>query len=230
MMNSLPFRRNIENQWNSLRNNINTVADTYDLPGLNGGGWNGGGWNPGGGNGGGQTITPPSWAQGTFYGRAPDGSQIMLTVARNGSVNANINGSMSYGTFTRGNLLNIGGAVARVTRQGNGILTSRTDTGERISYSRNSWGGGGWNPGNPITPPSWARGTFYSTAPDGNRITLMIANNGQVTVEIGGNMSYGTFIQGNMLSINGATARVTSISRGIRTVRTDNGERIDYRR
>ncbi len=194
------------------------------------GGGGGGGWD----NGNGQTITPPSWAEGTFYGRAPDGSQIMLVVNRNGSVNANINGSMSYGRFTRGNYLNIGGAVSRVTRQGNGILTSRIDSGERISYSRSGWGGGGggggWNPGNPISPPSWARGTFYSTAPDGNRITLIISNNGQVTVEIGGNMSYGTFIQGNMLSINGATARVTSISRGIRTVRTDTGERIDYRR
>lgn len=235
MMTSLAFRRNIESQWNALRSSINTVADTFDLPGLNGGGWNGGGGSGGGWGGGGGTITPPSWAQGTFYGRAPDGSQITLTVNRNGSVNANINGAMSYGTFTRGNMLNIGGAVARVTRQGNGILTVRTDTGERIGYSRNGWGGGGgggggWNPGTPISPPSWARGTFYGTAPDGNRITLTISNSGQVTVEIGGNMSYGSFIQGNMLSINGATARVSSVSRGIRTVRTDNGETINYRR
>lgn len=235
MMNTLPFRRNIENQWNGLRNNINTVADTYDLPGLNGGGWNGGGGGGWGGGGGGQTITPPTWAQGVFYGRAQDGSQITLTINRNGSVNANINGGMSYGTFTRGNMLNIGGAVARVSRQGNGILTVRNDNGERISYSR-TWsggGGGGWNPpggGNQISPPSWARGTFYGTAPDGNRITLTISNNGQVTVEIGGNMSYGSFVQGNMLSINGAMARVSSVSRGIRTTRTDNGETITYRR
>src|SRR6187402_2644296 len=35
MMTSLAFRRNIERQWNTLRNDINTVADTFDLPGLN---------------------------------------------------------------------------------------------------------------------------------------------------------------------------------------------------
>lgn len=231
MMLSLPFRRNIENQWSALRNNINTVADTYDLPGLNGGGWNGGGGG-GWGGGGGQTVTPPSWAQGTFYGRAPDGSQITLTIARNGSVNANINGSMSYGTFTSGNYLNIGGAVARVTRQGNGILTSRNDTGERISYSRSGWGdgGSGGGGGNQVSPPNWARGTFFGSAPDGSPITLTIAANGSVTADIGGNVSYGSFTQGNILSINGAYARVTSISRGIRTVRTDSGEVINYRR
>ncbi len=235
MMNTLPFRRNIERQWTSLRNDINTVADTYDLPGLNGGGWNGGGGGWGGGGGGGQTITPPSWAQGVFYGTAPDGSRIMLTVNRNGSVNADINGQMSYGSFTRGNYLNMGGATARVTQQRNGILTVRTDNGERIGYTRNSWGGGGgggggWNPGNPVTPPSWARGTFYGTAPDGSAITLTISSNGQVTANIGGSMSYGTYTRGDMLSIGGATARVSSISRGIRTVRTDTGETINYRR
>ncbi len=246
MMNALPFRRNIERQWTSLRNNINTVADTYDLPGLNGGGWSGGGsgpgWggggNPGWGGPGGQTITPPSWAQGTFYGQAPNGSQITLTIAGNGSVNANINGQTSYGTFTRGNYLNMSGAVARVSRQGNGILTVRTDNSERIAYSRTGWGdggnsGGGWNPGNPgtpISPPSWARGTFYGTAGDGTRITLTISPNGRVTANIGGSNSFGMFTRGNILEINGAYARVSSISRGIRTTRTDNGETITYQR
>lgn len=239
MMNTIPFRRNLERQWNSLRNNINTVADTFDLPGLNGGGWNGGGggWGSGSGggwgSGGGQTINPPSWAQGTFYGTAPNGARIGLTIAANGSVNADINGQMSYGTFTRGNYLVIDGASARVTRQGNGILTVRTDNGERISYSRGNWGGGGgggWNPGDQISPPSWARGTFYGRAPDGSRIALTIAANGSVTVDINGSMSYGSYTRGNILSINGAYARVSSISRGIRTVRTDTGETIDYRR
>lgn len=233
MMNTIPFRRNLERQWNSLRNNINTVADTFDLPGLNGGGWNGGGGEWGGGWGGsGQTINPPGWAQGTFYGTAPNGARIGLTIAANGSVNADINGRMSYGTFTRGNYLVIDGASARVTRQGNGILTVRTDNGERISYSRGTWGGGGggWDPGDQISPPSWARGTFYGRAPDGSRIVLTIAANGSVTVDINGSMSYGSYTRGNILSINGAYARVSSISRGIRTVRTDNGETIDYRR
>jgi len=76
MMNVLPFRRNLESQWNQLRNGINKLADTYDLPGLNGGGWNGGGspgpGYPGGGGVGGNwpgwsTSRPPSWAVGKFY-------------------------------------------------------------------------------------------------------------------------------------------------------------------
>lgn len=228
MMNTLPFRRNIERQWASLRNNINTVADTYDLPGLNGGGWNGGGPGWGGGGGGGSAVTPPGWAQGTFYGNAPDGSQIALTISSNGSVNASVNGQMSYGTFTRGNNLYIDGARSRVTRQGDGILTVRTDNGERISYSRS--GNGGGDPGDQVRPPSWARGTFFGTAPDGSRITLTINANGRVTANVEGQMSYGSFTEGNVLSINGAYARVTSSSRGIRTVRTDNGEVINYRR
>ena len=36
MMNSLPFRRNLERQWTKMRNDLNKLADTYDLPGLNG--------------------------------------------------------------------------------------------------------------------------------------------------------------------------------------------------
>ena len=46
-MNNATFRRNLERQWNRLRNDINKLADTYDLPGLNGGGWNGGPGFPG---------------------------------------------------------------------------------------------------------------------------------------------------------------------------------------
>ncbi len=143
MMNELPFRQNLERQWARLRNDINSLADTYDLEGLDGGGWtggggggSGGGW--GGGAGGGQTITPPTWAQGTFYGSAA-GTPITLTISRNGSVNADIGGQMTYGTFTRGNYLQIAGATSRVTRQGNGILTARTDNGERIAYTRTGW-------------------------------------------------------------------------------------------
>ena len=195
---------------------------------VSGGGGGGGGWGTG------NTVRPPSWAQGTFYGTGPGGEQITLMIAANGSVNASVNGGMTYGRFTAGNYINLGGAVSRVTRQGNGILTTRTDNGERISYSRTGWGGGGggWggNSGNQISPPSWARGTFYGTAPDGTRIILTIANDGSVTATVGGGISYGSFTRGNYLNINGATSRVTSISRGIRTTRTDNGEVINYRR
>lgn len=231
-MNAVPFRRQIERQWNRLRDDINRLADTYDLAGLDGGGWSGGGGGWGGG--GGQTITPPSWAQGTFYGTAPNGTPITLTISSNGSVNANIGGNMNYGTFTRGNNLFIAGATARVTRQGNGILTTRVDTGERIAYSRTGsgggGGGGGWYPGEQINPPSWARGRFFGVAPDGSNITLNIESNGDVTANIGGRVLYGSFTRGNVLSIDGAFARVTALARGIRTVRTDNGLTIDYRR
>ena len=128
MMNVLPFKRNLERQWNQLRKDINKLADTYDLPGLNGGGWNGG--NPGGG-----TSTPPNWAQGTFNGRAPNGTLINLTINRNGQVTANIGGSLSYGNFYNGTII-INGATSRVTRSGNGIRTTRTDNGEVIVYRR----------------------------------------------------------------------------------------------
>ena len=40
----------------------------------------------------------------------------------------------------------------------------------------------------------------------------------------------GTFTRGNVLSINGAASGVSRQGNGIRTVRTDNGERIDYTR
>src|SRR5215203_3720030 len=109
-MNNASFRRNIERQWNRLRDDVNKLADTFDLPGLNGGGWNGnnGSYPQNGGNvyvpssGRGRTSTPPTWSQGTFYGMAPNGSQITLTIARNGQVTADIGGSMSYGTYNRG--------------------------------------------------------------------------------------------------------------------------------
>ncbi|CAN5669764.1 hypothetical protein BH24ACI3_BH24ACI3_05910 [soil metagenome] len=241
-MNSLPFRRNIERQWNQLRNNVNTLANAYGLPGIAGGSWNGGGNQPGGpGWGGGQAgaMRPPNWAQGTFYGVAPNGSQISLTISPNGSVTANVDGGMSYGVYSRGNVLNIAGATSRVTRQGNGILTTRRDNGERIAYSRTSGGNnpgwGGNNPGwggdnNQVAPPAWARGRFVGRAPDGTQIVLMIDNNGSVSANVGGGMSYGSYTSGDFININGATSRVTSVNRGIRTTRTDNGEVITYRR
>lgn len=239
MMRTLPFRRSLERQWNQLRNQINRVADTYDLPGLDGGGWRGGPWNPGnpGYPGGGGGVTPPSWAQGTFYGVAPNGSRIVLTIDRNGNITALIDGSRNYGAYLRNNYLRMNEAVARVTRQGNGIVTTRNDTGERIVYSRNQWDGG-YNPGYPgypgneerVSPPSWARGTFYGTAPDGTRITLTIRNNGEVIANIGGSMSYGSYLRNDYIRMNEATARVTRSGNGFRMTRTDNGEVIYYRR
>ena len=230
MMNAISFRRKLENQWNTMRNDLNTLADTYDLPGLNGGGWNGGN-NGGGWNGNGNMISPPSWARGTFYGTAPDGSRITLTMGNNGQVTALVNGSPSYGAYYR-NGININGAYAHVTKWGDGLSTKRTDNGEVINYSRNGWGNGdnGGGNGGGDRPSSWAIGSFTAQNPQtGGTIYLTVANDGQVTVNMDGNMSYGS-LNGNTLNMNGATATVTKNGNGIRTTRNDNGERINYRR
>jgi hypothetical protein len=229
-MNSITFRRNIERQWNRLRNDINKLADTYDLPGIAGGGWNGGGWNPGFPGNPGNPITPPSWAQGTFYGTAPNGSQITLTIGSDGSVIAFINGNRSYGSFTRGNMLVIDGNTSRVVRTNVGINTVSTINGETIAYSRNNWGGG--NPGYPGggNVPSWAVGTFRGRSPvDGTWITMTIGNNGNVSVNINGNVSYGS-LNGTTLYINGATSTIYQRGKGIRTVSNTDGQTIDYQR
>jgi hypothetical protein len=60
-------------------------------------------------------------------------------------------------------------------------------------------------------------------------ITLDISRNGRVTATFDGRPSYGT-INGSTLQMEGATARVTQLTNGIRTRRTDNGETIDYYR
>lgn len=230
IMKSISFRRKLERQWNSMRRDLNTLADTYDLPGIDGGGFQGGGGGfPGGGFPDGGTITPPVWAQGVFFGRAANGTQITLTIARNGSVNADINGTVTYGTFTRGNYLSLGGAYARITQQRNGILTVRTDNNERIAYTRTGFIGGNEGIEATSTPPNWAVGTFTGRAANGTQITLTIAKNGRVTARIGGSTIRGTYYRG-FLTIDGAVSRVTQSGRGIRTTRDDTGESIVYRR
>lgn len=228
-MASVPFRSQLQNQWAEMRNDLNTLADTFDLPGLGGGGWTGGGWTGGDGWTGGAAVAPPSWARGTFYGRAPDGSQIVLTIQQNGRVTANIAGSMSYGSYTGGNGLYIDGNVARVTRTNNGIRTTRRDGLLTIDYTTRNTGGGnpgggwwgdpGWSGQTPSAqrPPSWARGTFYGTSPRGERITLAISQNGQLTANINGNNVRGVWTRNNSIFINGETARVTRVGNGIRT-------------
>lgn len=195
------------------------------------------GWNnnyPDYGSGG--QVSPPSWARGTFYGTGPGGEQITLTINNNGNVTANVNGGMNYGTFTRGNYLNLGGFTSSVTRNGNGITTTSTNNGERINYSRNSWNSGnnnnsgGWNGGNEGSrPPSWARGSFYGTAPNGTQIQLTINDGGSVTATIGGSPNYGTYSNGTLI-INGQTSRLERSGEGFVTVSNANGERIYYSR
>lgn len=226
MMNSLPFRRTLESQWNRMRTDINSLADTYDLPGLNGGGWNGGGggWD---GGGSGQTSTPPSWAQGTFYSSYP---AVTMTINRNGQVTSVINGQTFYGRFYRGSIY-AGNEVATVTRMGNGIRTYNQTTGQTIDFNRN-WGGGGggggggnWE-GPTSNPPSWAVGTFASM--DGS-VRMTINRNGQVTSVVNGQTYYGRYYFGSIYSAD-STATVSQWGNGIRTYNRTTGQTIDFRR
>lgn len=232
MMNSISFRRTIERQWNTMRSDLNKLADTFDLPGLNGGGWNGGGWNDGGGwNNNGQTSTPPSWAQGTFYGIAPNGTRIVLTIEANGRASSNIGGSINYGTYNRG-VITFGYDSARVNRTNNGLETVSTSNRETIQYSRNNWGGG-WDGGNTggqtSTPPSWAQGTFYGIAPNGTQITLTIDSSGRATSNVGGSINYGTYYRG-VITFGYNSAQVNRTNAGLETVSTSNRETIQYSR
>ena len=231
MMNSLSFRRSLEMQWNALRTDINTLADTFDLPGLNGGGWQGGG-NPGGGG------NVPSWAAGTFYGRdRQTGSAIALTIARNGSVSVSVDGNSPSYASLNGTTLTNGPYVSRVTRRGNGIRT--TDINDRnnfIDYSRNPNNGGGWNPGGDGggqgNVPNWAVGTFYGNdSLSGSNLAMTISRNGQVSISIDGGALIFASMNGTTLTNGVDVSRITRINNGIRTTDVNNRNRfIDYYR
>lgn len=229
MMNSLSFRRSLETQWSTLRNELNTLADTFDVAGLNGGGWQGGNWNPNGGGwqGNGTGVRPPTWAVGTFYGTSPaDGAPITLTITANGQVTASVGGGQSYGVYTRGNMINIDGNRSRVYNSNDGLRTVSTSDGQTINYSRNFVGGGSYG-GN---VPTWAIGSFIGSSPaDGSPIYLNISGDGRVTVGLGGGGSYGT-LNGTTLTIDGNTSTVSRRGNGIRTTSTSDGQQIDYRR
>lgn len=195
------------------RNNWeNRIRSMRRVSGGGGGGWGGG------------TVNPPSWAQGTFYGTAPNGTQIMLTISPNGSVNANIGGGMSYGTYMSGNMININGNTSRVYRQGNGIRTVSTLNNETIYYTRNAWGGGGGG-----NAPNWAVGRFRARNPMGGWIIMTIERGGSVTVDINGSYSYGS-LNGSTLTINGATSTLYRQGNGFRTVSNTDGQTINYNR
>lgn len=227
-MNSAAFRRRIENQWNRLRNDVNKLADTYDLPGLNGGGWTGGPWNPGGGGGGGRI---PNWALGTFYGRNPQtGGSIRLDISSNGNVTISIDNSMPTYASLRGTTLTNGPYVSRLTRINNGIRTTDVNNGSYIDYTR--------NPGVYPAPlpgqgniPSWAVGTFYARNPQtGGNITLTIQRNGTVVISMDGASPTYASMNGTVLTNGPYVSRVSRINNGIRTTDVNNGSYIDYRR
>jgi hypothetical protein len=234
MMNVLPFRQNLERQWNQLRNDINTLADTYDLPGLNGGGWNGGGpgfpGNPGGpGWGGGQTSRPPSWAVGTWYWM--NGPDRTMTIASNGRITLVTGGRTTYGRYYQ-NRIHLDANQSTLTRNGNNIRTYNQNSGETSDYGRNPWNGGPVFPGNPgggntSRPPSWAVGTWvWANGPDR---TMTISSNGQVTLYTAGRTSYGTYYNG-VITLDGLPSTVSRSGNRIRTYNQGSGETSDYRR
>jgi len=237
MMNSLSFRRNLEVQWRTMRTDVNTLADIFDLPGLNGGGWqggnNGGGWQGGGYPGGGNV---PLWAAGTFYGRdRQTGSAIALTIARNGSVSVSVDGNSPSYASLNGTTLTNGPYVSRVTRRGNGIRT--TDINNRnnfIDYSRNPNNGGGWNPGGggQGNIPNWAVGSFYGNdSLSGSNLAMTISQNGQVSISIDGGAPISASMNGTTLTNGVDVSRLTRINNGIRTTDVNNRNRfIDYYR
>lgn len=234
MMNNIQFRRNLERQWNRMRNDLNKLADTYDLPGLNGGGWTGGGnnggWNPGGGWGG-QTSRPPSWAEGTFYS-TNSRDNIMMTIDTNGRVTVVNNGQTFYGGYYR-NAITVNNDTSDLRQTRNGIQTYNRSTGETTNYSRNAGGypggypGGGYG-GQTSRPPSWAVGTFYSINSRDN-IVLTINENGSVTVLNNGQTFYGGFYR-DKITVNNDTSDLRQTRSGIQTYNRSTGETTNYSR
>lgn len=90
--------------------------------------------------------------------------------------------------------------------------------------------GGGIGGGQQGSVPSWATGTFYGRNPQtGEMITLTISPNGGVTINFGTSVEYATIYRQQM-NHDGIRSRVERIGNGIATIRTDNGERIEYYR
>jgi len=248
MINNLQFRRNVERQWNRMRDDLNKLADTYDLPGLNGGGWNGG-YN-GGNNGGyndssynnGRRGNVPSWAQGTFYGRNPEsGGVITMNVNRSGSVSISFDGNQPVFASMNGTTLRNGQYVSRVSQINNGIRTTDVNNGSYIDYYRTPINGGingGYNNGNnggynggQGNVPSWAQGTFYGRNPEtGGTIILTVQRNGSVTISFDGQSAVYASMNGTTLTNGQYVSRVSQINNGIRTTDVNNGSYIDYRR
>lgn len=238
MMNSLPFARRLERQWANMRRDLNKLADTYDLAGLNGGGWNNGGgnggWNGGGNgnggwNGGGAMSAPPSWAVGTFY--STNGAGISMMIDNRGRVTVVNEGQTYYGRYNRGQIF-LNNDVSTLSRIGNGIRTFNRNQGQTTDYSRDSYGGGigggGGNTGGPTNnPPIWARGQFYSS--DGSGISLSIDARGTVTVVNQGQTYYGRYYNGEIV-LNNDSSTLSRRGNGIRTYNRNTGQTTDYRR
>lgn len=213
MINVLPFRRNLERQWNRMRGDLNTLADTYDIGGLDGGGWTGG--DGGGAN------RPPGWAVGTWYWNG--NRERILTIEQNGRVTVNSGGNMQYGWYSNG-ILTIDYEQSTLSRNGNnGLRTYNRTLGETSNYSRNA-SGGGWDGDSGQRPPNWAVGTWYW---NGGERVLTIEQNGRITVNSNGNMQYGWY-RNNMLTIDNERSTITRRGDGIRTYNRATGQTSDY--
>lgn len=192
MIINLPFSRNIESQWRNMRNDINKVADTYDLAGLNGGGWGGGNWNDGWN---GNTTTPPSWAVGTFYSTNVQG--YTMTIMASGQITLNGPEGTQYGRWNR-NTINIANVGYPASQTRNGLRAYNQSSRTYTEYSR-SGGNSGWGNGNgnTTTPPTWAQGTFVSTNIPG--YTMTINYNGQITLSGPNGTQNGRWSNGNII-------------------------------
>jgi hypothetical protein len=231
MMRRLPFRRQLERQWNQLRNQINRVADTYDLAGLDGGGRQGGG-NPGGNPGEnpgapgmGPTTRPPNWMIGTFYSAYPPAN---IATAANGQVQMNIGGQIYYGRYYRGSIYgHDDNSVTSVIRLGNGLRTVNRSTGRTIDFTQNSevGSGGGGNEGSVSAPPSWAVGTFVA---NNRTVRMTISRQGRVTFVNNDTSSSGRYYFGS-LYLDGQVWTITQDRNGIRTS-SRNGGSYNFRR
>ncbi|MEO6333434.1 MAG: hypothetical protein ABIO91_00485 [Pyrinomonadaceae bacterium] len=256
MMSNDRFARRLERQWRDLRRDINKLADTYELPDLNGqngggyndGGYNGGGYNGGGNNGGGYNngggaTRPPSWAVGTWYWVQGQGR--VFSINPKGVVTENANGYSNTGSYRRGSIY-LNGNRSTVTRTSNGIRTYNTATGETSDYTRGDYpaGGGGYGgnnggygnnngnnsgyggDGNMSRPPNWALGTWTWVQGSGRQFTVE-ANGRVVENTVGGGLSYGSYYNG-VITLNGNASTVTRTRDGIRTYNQSTGETSDY--
>ncbi|HKP71268.1 MAG TPA: hypothetical protein VJV05_18435 [Pyrinomonadaceae bacterium] len=88
---------------------------------------------PGPGNGDGDTTRPPDWARGTWVWVQGSGRQ--FTIENTGRVVENINGRVSYGTYSNG-VVTLNGSSSTITQTRNGIRTYNQSTGETSDYVR----------------------------------------------------------------------------------------------
>jgi len=220
MMRNETYARRLERQWRELRRDINKLADTYELQGLQSGGGSGGYPGPGGGGGG---SRPPDWALGTWYWvEGPDRS---FSIDRSGTVTENA-GRFGQGYWDRGGIM-LNGDLSTVTRTSTGIRTYNTRTRETSNYTRDANGGnpGPGGGGNISKPPRWAVGT-WAFVQDPRRV-LTVEDTGRVILNIAGRISHGTFYEGS-ITVNGDNSTVERTNNGIRTYNQSTGEYSDY--